>query len=103
MSTIRQCVPGQFYQGEDEQKSYTVNVGNWTTSPAAASTVVKVGASNVSASVLSSSGSATSVSGSLVTTPCIINLTSGSDYRVEVKFTDGGEIYETFFFVTAET
>jgi hypothetical protein len=103
MTSIRQTQPGQFYQGVDEEKSYTINVGNWFTAPTGASTVVKEGTVDRSASVLRSSGSLTSISGSLVTTPCMVNLTAGTDYRVEVKLEESGEILECFFFVTGET
>lgn len=100
MTSIRQFVPGQFEQGEDEQLSYVVDVTNWTAAPAGASVVVKVGSSDVSASVLRSSGSAVGVTGASITTPCFINLASGSDYRAEVKFEESGLIYEGFFYVT---
>lgn len=100
MTSTRQFVPGQFEQGEDEQLPYVIDVTNWTSTPTGASVVVKVGASDVSACVLQSSGSAVGVSGASITTPCFVNLTSGCDYRAEVKFTDNGKVYEGFFYVT---
>jgi len=100
MTSIRQFVPGQFEQGEDEQLPYVVDVANWTAAPVAACVVVKVGSSDVSASVLRSSGSTVAVTGASITTPCFINLTSGCDYRAEVKFEQSGKIWEGFFFVT---
>jgi len=100
MTSIRQFVPGQFEQGEDEQLPYVIDVSNWTAAPEAACVVVKVGGSDVSASVLSSSGSAVGVTGASITTPCFVNLTSGCDYCAEVKFEQSGKIWEGFFFVT---
>ena len=100
MTSIRQTVPGQFWQGVDEEISYTIDVGNWDTTPTGASTVVKLGSSDVSASVLSGT---TVISGSLITTPCLTSLSAGQDYRVEVKFSSDGLLYECFFTVTGET
>jgi len=100
MTSTRQFVPGQFEQGEDEELPYVIDVSNWTAAPAAACVVVKVNGSNVSASVLRSSGSAVGVTGASVTTPCFIGLTSGCDYRAEVKFEQSGKVWEGFFFVT---
>lgn len=100
MTSVRQFEPGQFEQGEDEELPYVVDVTNWATAPTGASVVVKVSGSDVSASVLQSSGSAVGVTGASITTPCFINLTSGCDYRAEVKFEQSGKIYEGFFCVT---
>jgi len=100
MTPTRQFVPGQFEQGEDEQLPYTIDVTNWANAPDSACVVVKVGGSNVSACVLRSSGSAVGVTGASITTPCLIGLTSGCDYRVEVKFEQSGKIWEGYFNVT---
>ncbi len=106
--TVRRCVPGQVYQGEDEELDYTVNVGNWTTAPTNASAVIKDSSgTDRSASNFQYSGSLGAtcaiISGSLITTPCIVSLTAGSDYRVEVKWNDSGEVKECYFNITAET
>lgn len=100
MSNIRQAVPGQFFIGVEEEFPLTVDVTNWADAPTAACTVIKLSGTDVSASHLSSSGSATAISGASITTPCFINLIDSNDYRVEVKFEQAGKIYETFFFVT---
>lgn len=102
--TARQTVPGQFYQGVDEELSYTIDVANWNASPQAASVVVKMNTTDVSTSVLRSATSNPTISGSAITTPCLIDLTAGCSYRVEVKFTDSdARIWETYFFVAGET
>lgn len=105
MTAIRQCVPGQFYQGVDEQKSYIIDVTNWMTSPTAACAVIKEGTTVRSTSLFSSGAASTgaTISGCQITTPCLVSLTAGTDYRVEVKFYKSGEWLECFFFVTGET
>lgn len=102
MTSIRQAIPGQLFQGEDEELSYSINVGAWNASPTGASVVVKAGSIDVSASVLRAAASAgPSISGSIITTPCLVSLTSACDYRVEVKFRDSDAlIWETFFYIT---
>lgn len=102
MASIRQTVPGQFTQGEEEELSYTVNVGRWASTPVGACTVLKQNGLDVSASHLSISGSAPTISGVYITTPCLINLVAGNDYRMEVKFEEAGKIYECFFHVRGE-
>lgn len=96
----RLFVPGQFEQGEDEELPYIIDVANWTDAPVGACVVVKVNGSDVSACVLRSSGSAVGVTGASITTPCFVNLTSGCDYRAEVKFEQSGKIWEGYFCVT---
>lgn len=97
--TDRRAYPGQFYQGVDEEIAYTVNVGKWATAPTATCVVAKLDGTDVSASVLSGNPS---ISGSLITTGCLTSLSAGEDYKVEVKFAQGGQIWECYFFVTGE-
>lgn len=100
MTSIRQFVPGQFEQGIDEELPYIIDVTKWATAPAAACVVVRVGGSDVSASMLQSSGSAVGITGASITTPCFVNLTSGCDYRADVRFEQSGKVWEGFFYVT---
>ena len=103
MAEIRRCTPGQYYQGEDEQKSYTINVSNWFTSPTTASAVLFQGSTDVSASYLSISGSTgATISACTVTTPCIVSLSTGVDYRMEVMVEKSGERLECYFVVTGQ-
>jgi hypothetical protein len=101
---VRQAVPGQFYQGVDEELCYTLDTSNWTTAPQTASAVIKQGASDKSASLFRTSGSTgATVSACTITTPCIVSLASAVDYRVEIMFEDNvGKKFETFFFIKGE-
>ena len=101
MTDILRVVPGQFWASTEDEKAYTVNVGNWMTAPTSASAVIYEGATDRSASNFQSNGSANAtISGSLITTPCIVSLRDGTDYQVEIKFEQGGEVLECFFNIT---
>ena len=104
MTDIRQFVPGQFWQGKDEEQSYTVTVTNWATAPTAACFLIYEGASDRGASNFQSAASAgSSINGAAITTPCLVKLRAGIDYRVEVRFEQGGEAFEGYFVVTGQT
>jgi len=98
----REIVGSPFKQGVDETITRTL-----TTTPYSAPTTVSVVAYditdgvrlNVSATVLS--GAAT-VLGDVITLPALTLLTVGHQYRVEVKFTSGGNVYEFYMIVEAE-
>lgn len=104
MSRIRQFVPGQYYQGVDEEKAYTIDIANWFTAATMASAVIFEGTTNRSASNFSSGAGSTgaTISACTVTTPCLVALRAGVDYRVEVLVQSGGEKLEGFFTVTGE-
>jgi len=104
MTNVLRFSPGQFYQGADEQIAYTINVSNWTNAPTEASFTIWEGTTNRSASLLSSSASGgATISGGNVTTPCILKLTAGTDYRCELLVEQSGQVYEGYFMLTGET
>ena len=84
-------------QGADEQIAYTLTTTPWGTSPSSVS-VTAYDKSNeyadVSSTVLSGSASATN---DVITTPVVKSLTAGNDYRIEIKFTTGGNVMECYF------
>lgn len=93
MSNIREVVEGQQEQGEDEEIVYTVDTANWGGSPTSPSVVVKDPAGTNVTSTVMPSGSAT-VNGDVITLPTLKLLTRNKLYRVEVKFTAGGNVFE---------
>ena len=105
MTEKREIVEGIQYQGIDEQIYYTITTTPWGASPFSVSMVVKdvaAGLADVTSTV--STGSA-SVAGDVITLPVIKSLTditSGHFYRVEVKFTSGGNVFECYFRIQAE-
>jgi len=100
--TNRRAVEGFVAQGEDEKVAYRIDVTNWGNNPSSPS--VKIydedrESADVSATCLSGSPG---VSGNVITTPLIQNLTRNHDYRVEVQFAIGGNTLECFFEVRGE-
>jgi hypothetical protein len=95
--TMRRVVQDHLVQGVDEQIAYTITTTPWGSSPG--SIAVKAydqtdGMADVTATVLS--GSAAAV-GDVITTPKMQSLTLGHVYRIEVKFTCGGNTFECWF------
>lgn len=99
----REVVEGRLQQGEDEQIAYTITTTPWGSSPS--SPVVKLYAvtrgerTDVSATKLS--GSAT-VNGDVVMTPLVLGLSAGTLYRLEVKFTISGNVFECYVEIQGE-
>lgn len=100
--TSREVSEGPQVQGVDEELNFTITTTNWGSNPSSVTMVVK-DASNSDADVTNdvTSGS-TSVSGDVITLKTILDLTAGHRYRVEVKFTSGGSIFEPYFYIRAE-
>lgn len=88
-------------QGADEKIAYTVTTTPWGSSPSTPSVVVKddTGA-DVTATVTSGS---TTVAADVITLLFIQTLTAGEVYRVEIKFTSGGNVFECFMIIHART
>lgn len=101
--TPRAVNEGRQLQGVDEKITYTITTTPWGTSPSSVVVVAKdvTNANVVVTSTVFPSGAA-SVSGDVITLAPLLTLTSGHLYRIEVKFTSGVNIFETFFEVQAE-
>ncbi len=100
--SIRRVKEGLQMQGVDEQIIYTLTTTPWGTVPTNIVVVAKDENANntdVSATVLSGSAS---IAGNVITLPVLKSLTEGHTYRIEVKFTSGGNIFEAYFEVEAE-
>lgn len=99
----RDVVEGIQSQGVDESIAYTITTTNWGSSPSsvavAAYKVLANSLETVTSTVLSGSAS---VTGDIITLPKLQTLTAGYRYRLEVKFTCSGNIFECFVNVDAE-
>jgi hypothetical protein len=101
MTVNREIVGSPFLQGEDEQIVYSLTTTPWGTSPTTPAVVVKDmsdAAKNVTATV--TTGTATA-NGDVITLPLIKSLTAGHEYRVAVRFTANGNVFEPFFILRA--
>lgn len=102
MSSIREVVQGSQSQGEDEQIVYTIDTANWGGTPTSPAVVVKKSdGTDVTATVMPTNSP--SVSDDVITLSTLKLLTAGIVYRVEIKFTSGGNVLECYFHVSAET
>jgi len=104
MTIKREVVEGTQKQGEDETIIYSITTTPWGGTPVSPSAVVKdtTASNRVVTSTVMPSGSA-SVAGDIITLPALKSLTAGHDYRVEVKWTYSGNVFECYFTVEAET
>ena len=102
MAATRDVVEGTQVQGVDEQIVYTIDTANWGGTPTNVAVVVK-DADGVDKTSTVMPTNSPSVSGDVITLSFLKLLVSGIVYRVEVKFTTGGNVTECWFDVSAET
>jgi hypothetical protein len=87
-------------QGADEQIAWTLTTTPWGSSPTSIALVLKNAAgTDVTATNVTGSSSAV---GDVITTGLVHSLTAGIRYRMEVKFTCSGNVFEAFGFIDAE-
>ena len=104
MNAIREVKEGRQRQGVDESIAYTITTTPWGSAPSAVAVVVydvTPGTRTVVTTTVMPAGSP-SVIGDVITLPPLTLLTDGKTYRVEVKFTCSGNVFETFIVVEAE-
>ena len=102
MAVSREVVESPLYQGADEQIIYTLTTTPWGSTPTSEAIVVKDVSNDLADVTATVTSGAFSTSGDVLTLPTIKSLTAGSRYRVEVKFTAGGSIWEPYFIIEAE-
>ena len=102
MAVARQVKESPLVQGLDEQIAYQITTTPWGSSPGSVAVTafdVTTDRTDVTATILSG---AASVLGDVITTPVVKSLTIKHQYRIEVKFTCAGNIFETWFILEAE-
>lgn len=90
---VRQIEQSPIYQGEDEAVYYTLDTADWGGSPSSVSVVVKLAGEDVSGDILTGSPS---VADDVITMPKVANVTNGSHYRLEIKFTTLSNVVEAW-------
>ena len=95
---ILEVAEGIQIQGPDESLAYSITTTSWASSPTNPAVVVyDEGATDVTSTVMPTNSP--SVSGDVISLSLLKSLTSGKEYRVEVKFTVGSNVWECFFLV----
>jgi len=103
MSDVREINESGLKQGVDEEIVYQLTTTPWGSSPG--SVVVQVfdvtagSYSDVSETVFSGDSS---VSGDEISLPALGSLTAGHIYRLEIRFTCGSNVFETWMRIEAE-
>jgi hypothetical protein len=91
---------GQQLQSADEEIAYSITTTPWGSSPATISAKafdIDQGETDVTTTVFPTN-TPTAV-GDVITLSALKALTKGRTYRVEVKFTAGGQVFEPYFYV----
>lgn len=97
---LREFKESPLWQGVDEQIAYSLTTTPWGSSPSSPAVSIYDEA-GTDCSTANLSGSA-SVSGDVITTPKVTGLTAGKRYRLEIKFTSGGNIFEVYGYIRGE-
>jgi hypothetical protein len=97
MTDTREVDGSPVYQGQDEEIAYGILTTEWGSNPTSVSVkLYDTDGTDVSSTSLSGSAS---VSGDTITTPVVKLLTAGEKYRLEVKFTCSGNVFEPFLII----
>lgn len=106
MSVKREVTQGTIKQGVDESIAYTLTTTPWGSSPSSVSVVVydvTAGSANTDVTSTVMPTNSPSVSGDVITLSPLKLLTLDHKYRVEVKFTCSGNVFEAYCHVLAES
>lgn len=97
----REVAEGIQIQSDEEEIAYKIVTTNWASSPSTpvgkAYKVVGSVETDVTSTVFPSNNP--SISGDTITLSLLKNLIKDSKYKIEVKFTAGGNIYKCYFVV----
>lgn len=97
----REVIEGPQTQGKDERIRYYLDVGQWASWPTEISARIYTTA-GTDVTETKMSGTAHLIDATTIALPLISNLVAGEQYRVEVKFREGSQVYEPFFIIQGE-
>jgi hypothetical protein len=98
----REVTEGRQPQGVDEEVAYTFSTTTYGGSPTSVSFKVYDDSDSFADVTSTVCPGSASVVGDIITLPKLKLLTLNHLYRVEVKFTAGGNVWEPYFTVLAE-
>ena len=96
-ATDRTIRESPLYQGEDEIIAYQLTTTPWVSTPAGPTVKIFsiLHGVKTDTTVTNLSGAA-SVGGDIITTPLVTGLVAGTEYRLEIKWTSGGNTWEAW-------
>ncbi len=97
----RRTVESPLIQGENEQIIFSLTTTPWGSSPSSISVTLKSYPDMTDVTSHCLNGSA-SVAGDVITLPILQSLTAGIKYRLAIKFTCSGNVFETWADITGE-
>jgi len=93
-ATSRRIIESPIHQGEDEEITYALTTTPWESDPSSPVVTIKdADGEDVTADYTDGSASA---SGDVITTPTILDLVAGTQYRLEIQFTVDGNVEEAW-------
>lgn len=100
----RIIIESPLFQGSDEQIAYKLTTTPWGSTPTSITAKIYLVETNVWTDYSTSCFGATTstVSGDVITLPTVKSLTAGSKYRLEIKFSSGGNIFEPYVIIEAQ-
>jgi len=104
MAVEREIVQSPMVQGVDEEVAYTLTTTPWGSSPTSVAVTVwditDGGRTDVLATVMSPNSP--SVTDDVITLSILKDVTASKKYRVEVKFTSFGNVFEPYCIIYGE-
>lgn len=95
--TSLEVVEGIQEQSASEEITYSITTTNWGSSPSSVSAVAYEEGNTTAVTSIVFPVNSPSVNGDIITLSALKALTRGKTYRIEVKFTSGGNIFECYF------
>jgi hypothetical protein len=99
---IREVRESPLEQGIDEEIAYTLTTTSFGTAPSSAEVkaydITENAYTDVTTTVLHGS---VLIAGDVITLPTLKAITEGKTYRIEIKFTAGGQVHEPYLHIHA--
>jgi hypothetical protein len=92
-----QVLEGLQEQSSDEQIAYSITTTNWTATPAGATAAAYNDLTNEDVTTTVFPANSPTILGDVITLSLLRNLSKNNIYRIEVKFTSGGNTFECYF------
>lgn len=101
MNEAREFRQSPVTQGMSEQIAYALTTTPWGSSPTSPAVKIYLLPDYMDVSATNLSGSA-SANGDVITTPKVINLAPGREYRMEIQFTASGSTWVAWGIIRGE-